>query len=289
MRKYFSNPASFINAPLILDWDNPSWCAYFFAEVSALAYHDGTKAKKELKAIGFNSYKFLENDGAQCHIFNNSEHLVIAFRGTEPTEFSDVKADLLAIKRKSKTEGRVHMGFKLELRKLWSDISAILKNKKQRIWICGHSLGGAMATLCASRLEELEPTLYTYGSPRVGGSEWRDGCDVEHYRFVNNNDIVTAVPLWLMGYRHHGTVRYIDYYGRIKRMTFGQKVKDVAVDLFDMKGKDRSLLVKIGGYMRDINPDVWVDYLMKQISILGATGFDWSKYIRVNCKCKERI
>ena len=115
MRKYFSNPASFINAPLILDWDNPSWCAYFFAEVSALAYHDGTKAKKELKAIGFNSYKFLENDGAQCHIFNNSEHLVIAFRGTEPTEFSDVKADLLAIKRKSKTEGRVHMGFKLSL------------------------------------------------------------------------------------------------------------------------------------------------------------------------------
>ena len=54
------------------------------------------------------------------------------------------------------------MGFKIELRKLWSDISAILKNKKQRIWICGHSLGGAMATLCASRLEELEPTLYTY-------------------------------------------------------------------------------------------------------------------------------
>ena len=47
------------------------------------------------------------------------------------------------------------MGFKIELRKLWSDISAILKNKKQRIWICGHSLGGAMATLCASRLEEL--------------------------------------------------------------------------------------------------------------------------------------
>ena len=49
MRKYFSNPASFINAPLVLDWDNASWCAYFFAEVSALAYHDGTKAKKELK------------------------------------------------------------------------------------------------------------------------------------------------------------------------------------------------------------------------------------------------
>ena len=57
----------------------------------------------------------------------------------------------------------------------------------------------------------------------------------------------------------------IDMNPNYKRYSFGQKVKDIAVDLFDMKGKDRSLLVKIGGYMRDINPDVWVDYLMKQI------------------------
>ena len=69
-----------------------------------------------MKMQGVN-YKFLDNDGAQCHIFNNQENLIIAFRGTEPKQFSDVKADLLAIKRKSKTEGRVHMGFKTELRK----------------------------------------------------------------------------------------------------------------------------------------------------------------------------
>ena len=35
-----------------------------------------------------------------------------------------------------------------------------------------------------------------------------------------------AVPLWLMGYRHHGTVQYINYYGRIRKLTFWQKVKD---------------------------------------------------------------
>ena len=57
----------------------------------------------------------------------------------------------------------------------------------------------------------------------------------------------------------------MEKYPNYKRYSFGQKVKDVAVDLFHMKGKDRSLLVKIGGYMRDINPDVWVNYLMKQI------------------------
>lgn len=57
----------------------------------------------------------------------------------------------------------------------------------------------------------------------------------------------------------------MEKYPNYERYSFGQKVKDVAVDLFNMKGKDRSLLVKIGGYMRDINPDVWVNYLMKQI------------------------
>ena len=31
-----------------LKFDNHEWRSYFFAEVSALAYHDGTKAKKEL-------------------------------------------------------------------------------------------------------------------------------------------------------------------------------------------------------------------------------------------------
>ena len=48
MRKFFSNEAG-KDVPLWLDWDNKYWCAYFFAEVSALAYHDGTRAKRELK------------------------------------------------------------------------------------------------------------------------------------------------------------------------------------------------------------------------------------------------
>lgn len=57
----------------------------------------------------------------------------------------------------------------------------------------------------------------------------------------------------------------MDINSNYQKYSFGQKVKDVAVDLFHMNGKDRSLLVKIGGYMRDIDPDVWVNYLMKQI------------------------
>ncbi len=70
----------------------------------------------------------------------------------------------------------------------------------------------------------------------------------------------------------------MEKYPNYKKYSFGQKVKDVAVDLFDMKGKDRSLLVKIGGYMRDINPDVWVDYLMKQIMNVDDCIIDDIRY-----------
>ena len=55
----------------------------------------------------------------------------------------------------------------------------------------------------------------------VGGKEWFEyGCDVEHYRFQNNNDVVPSVPLWLMGYiRYHGELQYINYYGNIRKLT----------------------------------------------------------------------
>lgn len=46
--------------------------------------------------------------------------------------------------------------------------------------------------------------------------------------------------------------------------SFGQKVKEVAKDLFNMKEKDRSLLTSIGTKMREINYDVWVNYVINQ-------------------------
>ena len=46
--------------------------------------------------------------------------------------------------------------------------------------------------------------------------------------------------------------------------SFGQKVKDVAKDLFNMKEKDRTLLTSIGTKMREIDYDVWVNYVIHQ-------------------------
>ena len=42
--------------------------------------------------------------------------------------------------------------------------------------------------------------------------------------------------------------------------SFGQKVKDIAKDLFLMQNKDRTLLTSIGTKMREIDSNVWANY-----------------------------
>jgi len=53
---------------------------------------------------------------------------------------------------------------------------------------------------------------------------------------------------------------------RFQIFSFGKKVKDVASDLFQMDPqiKDRTLLTSIGQKMREINKDVWVNYVIQQ-------------------------
>lgn len=197
-----------------------------YAQMAQLAYLDGKEAKAGYRKLGFTFHKFVDVDGAQVHLVRNGSEVGVCFRGTEPSEISDILADLKAWPTKSETDGWVHTGFKDELDKVWSVVlEYVTKYKEKDLYICGHSLGAAMATLCASRLPQTKH-LYTFGSPRVGTCSFVKNLSVPHTRCVNNNDIVTSVPLMLMGYKHHGELVYINYYGNIRKMTFWQRVKD---------------------------------------------------------------
>ena len=198
------------------------------AKLAGIAYLDEKPAKPKYKKLGYAGHNFIENDGAQCHAIWNDEEIVLCFRGTEPNEFSDILADLNAWPDKAQVGGRVHNGFQNELEKIWEDIIEILEvNKDKELYITGHSLGGAMATIAASRLKDEIEALYTYGSPRVGTRKFvKSFSNVEHYRHVNNNDVVTSIPLALMGYVHHCSPRYINYHGHIRPFTPWQRLKD---------------------------------------------------------------
>ena len=202
---------------------------YTMAQLAEIAYCDGAEAKKRGKSIGFGGHQFFDFDGAQCHAFWNKSEIVIAFRGTEPDELSDLLADLNAIPRGAMTHGLVHSGFRGELDKLWDVVVECLSNHKDKaVYITGHSLGAAMATIATSRVEERREVvqLTTFGSPRVGTRSFVKNISTPHMRFVNNNDIVTKVPLALMGYKHHGTLQYINFYGNIRPLTTWHMIKD---------------------------------------------------------------
>ena len=68
--------------------------------------------------------------------------------------------------------------------------------------------------------------LFTFGSPRVGSSRYVNYIQLEAYRWVNNNDIVTRVPPAWLGFRHKGQEVYLNAYGKIRRLTPWQRIKD---------------------------------------------------------------
>jgi len=206
-----------------------------FAKLSSIAYNDNIKeVKKQVKALGFTTVEFYDRDGAQAYRFQNADDLVIACRGTQPTCWNDVKADLQAMPVVAETISRVHQGFKTEVDDLWpmivEDITRT-QNLDNKLWFCGHSLGAAMTTIMASRCHH-DPELpdpietYTYGSPRVGWPTYVKSLGMTHHRWVNNNDIVCRVPLTIMGYRHHGEEHYMNAFGNIRKVTGWQRFKD---------------------------------------------------------------
>ena len=205
-----------------------------FAKLSTIAYNSDVKqVKKDAKELGFTTIEFYDKDGAQAYRFMNKEDIVIACRGTEPTQWNDLKADLRAAPVIAETVGRVHLGFKKEVDDLWPMIKEDLREcgKKRKAWFTGHSLGAAMTTIMASRCED-DPDMpnieevYTYGSPRVGWRTFVNSLNCTHHRWVNNNDIVTRVPLAIMGYKHDGIEHYMNAYGNVRPMTKWQRFKD---------------------------------------------------------------
>jgi len=219
--------------------------AWWMAEASLLAYADAKFVRAQFQKVGFvvsDGQPFFDREhGTQCYVAHNDHVVLVIFRGTEvrklgvgqePAEawravLKDWQSDLQFRLVPSMFGGAVHQGFARALDTLWREqvepyMEALKLNKPTRlVWLTGHSLGGALATLAADRLEAAQG-LYTFGSPLVGDAAFAADFHVNAYRLVNHNDIVTRVPQWgpygvnlfkWGSYEHVGLLTYIDEQG----------------------------------------------------------------------------
>ncbi|WP_395344148.1 lipase family protein [Ningiella sp. W23] len=134
--------------------------------------------------------------------------LLITFRGSQKT--SDyVLIDAAGAPGTSPKGFAVHGGFAKVFQSCLPDISDILFNYFGRchtIHCCGHSMGGALATLAAEHFINgpYTPYLYTFGAPRVGfmpHSQFMQkhmGDRINRYYYAS--DLVTWLPM--MPYVH---------------------------------------------------------------------------------------
>lgn len=200
---------------------------------------DEPRILEKLKSLDprFMTVESFNCKSSQGIVIQHEDYVVAAFRGTD--QLIDWLDNVNIFPMKGPL-GNVHSGFYNALLDLWkedgmweriqklrergdvankSDLPLWLqglKQPKRPLWLTGHSLGGAMATLAAAWLAERKIPFngaYTFGQPRCGDENFQVAFNAKlnkiFFRFQNNNDIVTRVPARLMGYEHVGRYIYI--------------------------------------------------------------------------------
>jgi hypothetical protein len=256
--------------------------AWWLAEASTLVYADEDFVRARFSKVGLPQVRFFDKQSTQCFVAHNAQVAIVAFRGSEIWKkqetfdlnkiIADFKADVDIRLTDWPQGGKVHRGFKNALEEVWLDLYPYIRQldrKGCKIWMTGHSLGAALATLCAGRYGHVQG-VYTFGSPRVGNEAFREKYDVITYRIVNNDDIVARVPPQ-GAYRHVGELKFIDNDGTLwdhmiekersikKRPdeTYGQKTTNPP--------KKNSLAGFVPAVFRDHVPLLYAVYLWNNI------------------------
>ena len=158
------------------------------------------KLEESLGQIGWDLLNTISVNATQAYVAFNEEFAILAFRGTEADRMADIRADAKAVQTTCPTGGRVHSGFKEHYDDAERRVEELLDRKEIKdkpLFITGHSLGGAVATMATRRLsdEHKIAACYTYGAPRVGTEGWVTQIKSPIYRIVNSADPVPMLPL----------------------------------------------------------------------------------------------
>lgn len=205
--------------------------AWWLSEISFITYAEPTFTKQKLKKAGFTDVTFFQNGSSQGLITWNNDIIIISFRGTEMNStkiVTDVITDVNTLPAKFELGGKVHKGFLNAFESIWFGnlgmemfLNTLLEENNERsIWLTGHSLGAALATICFTYLDNAK-ALYTIGSPRVGDQDFVNlSIGRSIFRIVNNKDPFTltppSLPVYDFYFRDSGELIFLDNFGYIK-------------------------------------------------------------------------
>jgi hypothetical protein len=181
--------------------------ALALGNLALLAYSGEKDMEQYLGNWGFDGgFQFLNagaTAGFAARITDPVTHIssvFISYRGTEPSMvanwLSDVEYNQTALKD---FPGKVHGGFGRAFSLVRDQTTkAINALPGARLYLTGHSLGGALAVIAAAHFRQKVTAVYTYGQPRVGDQVFSDAFDRalgdRTFRYVNNYDIVPHLP-----------------------------------------------------------------------------------------------
>ena len=202
--------------------------AWWLADATLLAYSTEAAVKAAFTKAGIagDVTYFHGKHSTQAYVISMPESIVLAFRGTQVDDFwssvLDFIVDAQFLPVPDSHGDLVHAGFLAALGEVWPRTVAHLRAEQVRkprpMWITGHSLGAALATLAANLCGD-EPSLrlqgvYTFGSPRLGDAGFGARIRVPVFRFRNDSDIVPHIPLGLV-FHHVGRLQFIDGAGHL--------------------------------------------------------------------------
>jgi predicted lipase len=135
----------------------------------------------------------------------------VTFAGSDPLKFEDWITNFNV---RQSADG-THQGFEAAINTVWSKIEPAIKKGLAigpALFFTGHSLGGALAIVAALRAAnefKIQPTVYTFGSPRTGGAlffnSYQPLLGNSTYRLIDGDDVVPTVPAAQPGgYLHVG-------------------------------------------------------------------------------------
>jgi triacylglycerol lipase len=190
--------------------------AWYMAECSRLSYGDfmfnNSKISAFLKKVGMHTTKFWDVEGTQVFVSYNDEMIWLVCTGTELEEgIADVMVDLQAWPVDTHDGScKVHAGFQRAINYVLDDVLEFvneLSTTRKELYITGHSLGGALAILFGTHLDNTG--TYTFGCPRVLGKGGNALTKGPVFRIEELHDIVTRIPLPPV-FEHVGDSYFID-------------------------------------------------------------------------------